>query len=68
MRLRDFLEYLVNKSFVREYEKDSGNYDGKYLILTSKYVNASVDVTIWKMIKGMKGLVKIIKESIKKTA
>jgi len=75
MVLRDFLEYLENRRFVKLYESNPENYEpcpDRYnvscLKVSSRYCSASVDASLHRATQGIKWLEKIIKESIKKTA
>ena len=48
MGLEDIFQYLRNKRFIREFEKNPKNYDGDTLLATTEYCNAITDVTIYK--------------------
>jgi len=67
MGLRDFLEYLGNKRFVKLYESNPENYelrpDGRNvscLKISSKYCSAVADVSLHVAMRGTRRLEKML--------
>jgi len=74
MGLIDFLDYIRSRKFVKQYESNPNNYepppDGRNvscLKASSRYINAALNVSMWKDSRIMNQLERLLKK-IKKTA
>lgn len=47
-KLGDILRCLKNKKFIQKFERNTKNYDGNTLLATSDYLNAYIDIILYK--------------------